>query len=482
MAAAHLDRLSAIDASFLAQERGATHMHIGAVALVEGPPPAIDAVTAHVYTRLGFVPRYRQKLAFPPLDTGRPLWVDDPTFNLGYHLRHTALAPPGDEAALLRLASRIFSQQLDRAKPLWELYVVEGLADGRFALISKSHHALVDGISGLDIASVIFDSEAAPARGGDRPAPWIPEPEPTPAQLAALGMTGAVRRGAQLAGDAVGSLGRPGELARRVRDVATGLAEVIWEGLRAAPETPYNVTPGSHRRIAVVRAELDELRAIKDALGGTVNDVILAIVTGGLAYHLQTRGRATDDLELKACVPISVRTEADKGRLGNQLTEVYAPLPVFLDDPVARLRYVRNAMAGLKDSKQALGAEAITALSGFAPPTILAQASRLNLSGRLYNLLVANIPGPQTPLYLLGRRLDAMMPLPFLAGDRALAIAAMSYDGGVTFGLLGDFDALSDLGVLAEGMEGSIAELVIAAERAGPRRRRTPRSASARLG
>ena len=455
----HLDRLSAVDAGFLAQEKPNTHMHIGGLAIFEGEPPGLDAFLAHIESRLHLVPRYRQKLAVPPLETGRPLWVDDPNFNLAYHVRHTALPAPGGEEALLAMAARVFSQRLDRSKPLWELWLVEGLHDEGFALLSKTHHALVDGVSGVDLASVLFDlgPEGSAADGSE---PWVPQPEPTGAELAARGITGAVRAVGGVATGALAAVSKPGEAFEKARDVATGISEVAWTALNAPPDTPFNVAPGPHRRIAVVRAGLDEFKLVKDAFGTTVNDVVLAVVTGALASFLQSRGRRTDGLELKAAVPVSVRSEDQRGALGNQLTQMMAPLPVFLDDPIARLTYVKQAMDGLKESRQALAASAIASLQGFAPPTIHAQASRMNFSGRFFNLLVTNVPGPQLPLYVLGRKLREIFPIPFLAGERALAIAIISYDGKVGFGLLADYDALPDLDIVAEGIEASLAQLV----------------------
>ena len=485
----HLDRLSAIDAGFLAQEKPNTHMHIGGLALFEGQPPDLGEFLAHIESRLHLVPRYRQKLATPPLETGRPLWIDDPTFNLAYHVRHTALPPPGDEGALLNMCARVFAQRLDRSKPLWELWLVEGLqserrgdvASGRgsgFALVSKTHHAVVDGVSGVDLSTVLFDlTPEAPSGMSGLAEPWVAQPEPTSAELAARGVQGAVRTVAGVAGGALGAVSRPTASAgglvtasldalERAREVATGIGEVAWTALNHPPDTPFNVPPGPHRRVRVVRAGLDEFKLVKDTFGTTVNDVVLAVVTGALAFFLQSRGRRTEGIELKAAIPVSVRTEAQKGALGNQLTQLMAPLPVFLDDPLARLRYVKDAMDGLKESRRLLAASAIASLQGFAPPTLHAQASRMNFSGRLFNLLVTNVPGPQFPLYVLGRKLSEIFPIPFLAGERALAIAIMSYDGKVGFGLLGDYDALPDLDVVAEGIEASLAQLVALA-RAG---------------
>ena len=475
----HLDRLSAVDAGFLAQEKPNTHMHIGGLALFEGEAPGLEEFLAHISSRLHLVPRYRQKLAVPPLETGRPLWVDDPTFNLAYHVRHTALPrgeagdePPGeamgDESALLAMAARVFSQRLDRSKPLWELWLVERRSGDGWALLSKTHHALVDGVSGVDLASVLFDLTPEGPDPVDGDEPWMPQPEPSGAELAARGISGAVRAVGEVAAGALGAVSKPGVALDRAREVAAGIGEVAWTALNAAPDTPFNVPPGPHRRLQVVRADLDELKLVKDAFGTTVNDVVLAVGTGALAYFLQSRGRRTERIELKAAVPVSVRSDDQRGALGNQLTQIMAPLPVFLDDPIARLRYVKDAMDGLKESRQALAASAIASLQGFAPPTIHAQASRLNFAGRFFNLLVTNVPGPQFPLYVLGRKLSEIFPIPFLAGERALAIAIISYDGKVGFGLLGDYDAMPDLDVVSEGIEASLAQLVTLAQTPRP--------------
>ncbi len=459
----HLDRLTSIDASFLHQEGRASHMHIGGVLIFEGPAPAFEDFLEHVRGRLHLVPRYRQKLATPPLETGRPLWVDDPDFNLEYHVRHTALPPPGSEEQLFLLASRIASQQLDRSKPLWENWLVEGLEGDRFALISKTHHALVDGISGVDLASVLFDAKREPDADGTDLEPWRPESEPSSAQLVLAGARGAVTTTASLVTRTVVAATRPATSLQLARDVMEGLGELVWAGLNPAPETPLNVPIGPHRRYAVVRQQLADYKEIKDALGGTVNDVVLSVVSGALGQWLRARGVRTEGLEMRALVPVSVRTDAQRGSLGNQLTAMRAPLPVYIEDPVSRLRFIRAAMDGLKESKQAVGAATLAAVNSLAPPTILAQASRLNFSTRLFNLLVTNIPGPQLPLYVLGRELLDLFPVAFLPEDHALAVAIMSYNGGLDYGLLGDYDALPDIDVVADGIEASLAELLAAA-------------------
>jgi WS/DGAT/MGAT family acyltransferase len=464
-----LDRLTSTDASFLHQEGPTSHMHIGGVLIFEGPPPDFEEFLDHIRSRLHLVPRYRQKLATPPLETGRPLWVDDPNFNLEYHVRHTALPPPGTEEQLFRLAARTASQQLDRSKPLWEQWLVEGLGPARpggherFGLISKTHHSLVDGVAGVDLATVLFDSQPEPTPKPIDLEPWQPSPEPSGAELVLAGARGVVNTAAGLMGRALSAALNPAGSANRLRDAAEGIGEIVWAGLNPAPETPLNVEIGPHRRYAVVRQQLDDYKQVKNALGGTVNDVVLTVVSGALARWLRSRGIRTEGLEMRALVPVSVRAHDDHDTLGNRLTVMRGPLPVYIRDPVARLRFVKRAMDGLKESKQAVGAATLTAVNNLAPPTILAQASRLNFSTRLFNLIVTNIPGPQIPLYVLGRKLEDLFPVAFLPKEHALAIAIMSYNGGIDYGLLADYDAMPDVDVIAEGIDDALAELLDAA-------------------
>jgi WS/DGAT/MGAT family acyltransferase len=460
MAQEHLDRLTAIDASFLHQEGPTSHMHVGGLTLFEGPAPPYTELVDALRARLHLVPRYRQKLSVPPAGTGRPLWVDDPNFSIEYHVRHTALPKPGDEPQLLRLAGRIFSQQLDRSKPLWESWMVEGLEDGRFALISKTHHSMIDGIAGVDMAQVVFDIGPVPAEVPHPDEPWQPEPEPSAAGVLAHGTVGMVKTGVRTAASAASLALRPLEAARSARVAVEGLGEIVWAGMNPAPPTPLNVEIGPHRRFAVVRTQLADFKAVKNAFGGTVNDVVLTVVSGALRGWLQSRGVRTEGLELRALVPVSIRTDDQRGTTGNRIAVMRGPLPVYIEDPVARLQTVKTAMDGLKESKQAVGAEVLTSAQNFAPPTILAQASRLNFSTRLFNLIVTNVPGPQFPLYVRGREMLDFFPVAFLPKNHALAIAIMSYNGRMNFGLLGDYDALPDIGVIAEGIEESLAELL----------------------
>ncbi|MCW2990436.1 MAG: wax ester/triacylglycerol synthase family O-acyltransferase [Solirubrobacterales bacterium] len=469
MAQEHLDRLSAVDAAFLHQEGSATHMHIGGLALFAGEAPTHGELLEHIRGRLHLVPRYRQRIAPAPLKLGRQRWIDDPRFNLEYHVRHSALPAPGNQEQLHRLAARIFSQRLDRTKPLWELWMVEGLASDGFALISKTHHSLVDGVSGVDLMTTLFDLDP---RGTDLgpPPPWVPSPSPSEAQLAATALQDTVGRAATLPLRAAASLVRPARALQEAREAGSALGEVLARGMSAAPDTPLNVRIGPHRRIATVEARLDDLKAIKSALGGTVNDVVLAVSAGAVRRWLHERGLRTEGMDMRVCVPMSTRSKDDAGALGNQITQVVVPFPVYLGDPLERLRVVSEAMRDVKESNLAAGAEMIAGMQDFAPPTLLAQASRMNFSARFFNLLVTNVPGPQVPLYVLGKRLRAVFPLAFLAGERALAIAVMSYDGGVNFGLIADLDSMPDLDTVSDGIERSIAEYLELSERRGATR------------
>jgi WS/DGAT/MGAT family acyltransferase len=435
-------------------------MHVGGLTIVEGPPPSMEEFLEQIRRRLHLVPRYRHKLAHTALDSGRPVWVDDPSFNLEYHIRHAALPTPGGWEQLQGLTAWIFSQQLDRSKPLWEMWLIEGLKDDRFALISKSHHALIDGIAGIDLATVLFDlsPDPPPLRHSGRA--WQPHSEPSVAELLAAGLRGAVRAGIELAEGALDALSHPDHAFARAREAAEGIGEIVWAGLNPAPETPLNVDIGPHRRFVGVGSSLQDFKLVKTAFGGTVNDVVLTIVAGALRSFLVSRGVRTEGMELRALVPVSVRAEDEHHQGGNRIVVMRGPLPVYIADPIQRLRFVSGAMDGLKESKQALGAEVIAGVQNFAPPTILAQASRLNFSTRLFNLLVTNVPGPQFPLYVLGREMLEAYPVAFLPQHHALAIAIMSYNGQMNFGLLGDFDALPDIDSVGESIAEELASLV----------------------
>jgi WS/DGAT/MGAT family acyltransferase len=459
------DRLSGLDASFLHLEDDSAHMHVASVIVFEGKAPAYVELLEHVERRLHLVPRFRQRLAFVPLGQGRPRWVDDPHLNLRYHLRHSGLPAPGSEQQLRDLAGRVFAQPLDRDKPLWELFLVDGLEGDRFALLSKTHHALVDGISGVDIVTVLFDTQPEPATPADPGTEWLPRPLPTQAQLLGEALVERATIPAEAARSMRAVFRAPRRIARDAVNTAAGLGAMAWAGLSPAPGSPYNRQIGPHRRFTWVRANLVDVKAIKNELGGTVNDVVLTAVAGALGRHLRRRGSSIEGLELKAMVPVSVRSAEQAGELGNQIAAMMAPLPVWCQDPVARQQIVRQSMEHLKEGGQAVGAQAITEMSGFAPPTIMGQAARLMSRQRFFNLVITNVPGPQIPLYLLGRRLIDPFPLVPLAKNQGLGIAILSYDGRMDFGLVGDYDVMHDLDDFAVDLHDSLAELAEAAGR-----------------
>ena len=454
------DRLSAQDATFLHLERVTAPMHVGSLAIFEGEPFSdadgkfrIDDARDTIEARLHLVPRFRRRLMTVPFQQGRPIWVDDDHFDVTYHVRLTALPKPGSEQQLKALMGRLQSQVLDRRRPLWELWFVEGLEGGRVAIIQKTHHALVDGISGIDVATVLLD----PGRDSPSPSPleWAPETAPNAARLL---LDSVVERATQ-----------PAELVRSARAVvprtAPGRLPALEAGRtasllgRTAPRLPFNVAVGPHRRFEVVRASLAEAKAAKRVLGGTVNDVVLAAVTGGLRHYLLMRGETVEDVQVRVMVPVSVRDESERLKLGNRVAAVFAELPVGEPDPAARLQAISAQMTELKESGRAMGAEAITAMADFAPPNLLALAARLVPRQRAVNLAVTNVPGPQFPLYCMGARMLDAFPYVGVVDNMALMIGVVSYDGQLGFGITGDREAIPDLEVVAEGIEKSFAEL-----------------------
>jgi len=460
---AHGHRLSARDASFLHLEKAGARLHVASVTVFDGPTPPYDDVLAHIEGRLHLVPRFRQRLAGVPLDQGRPVWVDDPHFNLRYHLRHAGLPAPGSQEQLKNLAGRVFAHRLDRTKPLWELLLVDGLADGGFALVTKSHHALVDGISAVDLTTVLFDSSPDAPKPKPATREWMARPLPSAAQLLSDAILDRATHPRELVRTARAVVRTPREVARNAVEGLQSVGGLAFGGRTPVPPTPLNVETGPHRRYTWVDAHLAELQGIKDSLGGTVNDAVLAVVAGALGRFLRHRGVDTRDLELRALVPISVRADADQGVLGNEVAPMWVPLPVGIEDPVAQFGAIRDAVAEQHESFRAVGARTLTELAGFASPTIMSQAARLQQRQRGFNVVVTNIPGPQVPLYLLGRRLRALYPVMPLAHRQALGIAVTSYDGELGFGLLADYDAVPDLEFVAAALRESIDALAAGA-------------------
>jgi WS/DGAT/MGAT family acyltransferase len=462
-----MDRLTSFDTSFLANEKENAHMAIGAVLMCAGPAPSEADFLTHIRSRVHQLPRLRQRLLYPPLGLGTPFWVDHHEFDIHRHVRRQTLPGPGSEEQFRALVGELLAPPLDRAKPLWELILVEGFEDGRFAIVYKTHHAMADGISAVDIGMLLFDVEPNPVPAREEAA-WAPARTPTRLALAGHALSGIAATLARLGRWLRRARLEPARARRRAADGLAGLWEVTWNLARPAPRMPFNTGPGPGRSFCWATFELADFKRLKNAFGGTVNDVTLAVAAGAMRRWLLERGERVDGLELKALVPVSIRTEDEHGQLGNKLTAMRGPLPVGVADPVARLRAITAAMDSLKVSKQPLGAEAIWGLNDwfrdFAPPLLLGPTAAINFSTRLFNLLVTNFPGPQIPFYVLGRELTAIYPVGFLAHRHALAIAILSYNGQVSFGLLADPDALPDAERIAAHLAAALAELKDAAQ------------------
>jgi len=458
----HHARLSALDAAFLQVEDATAHMHVGGVLLFDGDPPSYDDLALMIGGRLDRLPRYRQRLAWPPGGLLRPCWVDDPRFDLAFHVRHAALPHPHGERELRALAGRLFAQPLDRRRPLWEVHLVDGVEGGRFALVAKIHHALADGVSGVDVAALLLDVHDRPAvdeLASRRAATWDAPPPPTPAELLAEGALEQAREGARALRTLAGALRRPASTALAAAKAARDATDLVEARLDGAPPSPYNAPISADRRFAWTRAPLDAVREVGDRAGATVNDVVLAGVTGALRRHLLRHGHDVDGVVLKTMVPVSTRDADDHGALGNRISSVYAPLPVGIPDPGQRLAAVMAGMAATKGSGQSSSAAAVAAAGDLAPPQVMGLVARQMASPRLFNLTVTNIPGPPVPLFLLGRRLACVLPLVPLAREHGLGVAVMSYDGALDFGLLACADLVPDVDDLAGDLDAGLAEL-----------------------
>jgi WS/DGAT/MGAT family acyltransferase len=456
----HLDRLSGFDASFLLQEGPTTHAHVGGTAVVAGPAPTLEEMRRQVASRLDLMPRYRHRLAHTAVDRARPVWVDDTEFELAYHVRHLSAAPPGGREQYHAAVATAYSTPLDRSRPLWEIWLVDGLADGDFGLVFKVHHAMVDGSAAVDLLKILCDFTPQPAPAAGSLSRWQPQPTPGTLGLVALGAREVAGTGARVAAGALGALRRPLGSLRGTVDVLSGAGALARQLLRTPPATPLTTEVGPERLFVGIRCRLDDAKLVKNSLGGTVNDVVLAVVSGALREFLITRGVETAGLTLSALVPVSVRAEKDQGRLGNRIAVMRGCLPVGIADPVRRLAAVVAGMSALKDSRQSRATEFMLGAQDFLPPILLPLVTRVNVSPRLFNVMVTNIPGPQMPLYVLGRELTELYPTALLQPKHPLAIAVTSYNGQLNFGLLADSETLPDVDVVAEAIESGLAELV----------------------
>ncbi|WP_369135594.1 wax ester/triacylglycerol synthase family O-acyltransferase [Modestobacter sp. I12A-02662] len=461
-----VERLTAVDASFLYLEEPGTPMHVGGVLVLECPDGGLDheALVELVRARLPLVPRYRQKVLEVPGHLANPAWVDDPDFDITYHVRRSGLPRPGTEEQLLDLVARVIARPLDRTRPLWEMYLVEGLAGDRTAVVTKTHPALVDGFNAIDIGQVILDADpGAPTRSGPAVDEWRPRRPPGPAALVWEAVEESLQRPSSVLDTARTAAGDLRATAVRWAGLAGSLATAVARtAVSPAPVSPLNAPIGRQRRVAVARATLEDLKTVRKAHGGTVNDVLLTTVTGALREWLLSRGEpVVGSTVVRALVPVSVRGEDDDGA-GNRVSSLLVDLPVGEPNPRVRLARISFAMRGLAPRGQSVDAGTLATLSGFAPPTLHALGARAasGLSRRLFNLVVTNVPGPQQPLYARGARMVEVYPVVPLVRGQGLAIGLTSYDGTVYFGLTADRDSVSDVDVLADLIEQEVAYLV----------------------
>ena len=469
------ERLSGLDHTFLVFEGARTHMHVAATLIFDAKPLRrpeggidIDRIRTYTASRLHLIPRYRERLAYTPIDR-HPIWVDDEHFNIEYHVRHTCLPSPGDERQLKRLASRVMSQQLDREKPLWEIWVVEGLQHDRCALITKTHHCMIDGVAAVDLLAVLMRSE--PTEKIEAAPPYLPRPAPDRIQLVRDSIGRVARTPLSLAREARRWLEQPellrGDMGERLR----GLADTLGIGMRGAGDTPLNQPIGPHRRFDWVSMDLGAVRNVKNRLGGTVNDVVLATVAGAVREFLRYRRVNVDGLNYRVLAPVSMRSNDQKGTLGNQVSVWFVDLPIRERDPRRRLERIREITAELKKSKQALGASLLTRASEWTGSTLLSVGVQLLHRALPFNLVVTNVPGPQVPLYLLGAQLQACYPQVPLFMGQGLGVALFSYAGRLNWGFNADWDLVPDLSLFADAILASFNELreVAADERRPPR-------------
>ncbi|MFE2753548.1 wax ester/triacylglycerol synthase family O-acyltransferase [Actinosynnema sp. NPDC059335] len=451
------DRLSALDASFLYLEDSTTPMHVGGVAVFRRPRSGFDydRLVDLIEQRLSLVPRYRQKVVHVPGRLARPVWVDDADFDVTYHVRRSALPKPGSDRQLHDLVARLMSRPLDHTRPLWEVYLVEGLARNRTAVITKTHQAMVDGIGAPEIGQVMLDVSPTPRPPVE--SLWMPSPEPSGLQLVADAVAEAVQRPGEVVENARSAAMDTVATVRKVAGVFGGLVSAVRTAATPAPGSPLNVRISPQRRFAVARTELEAFRAVRRAHGGTVNDGVLAVLSGALRNWLLSRGEVvTAGTTIRAMAPMSVRDDE------TQVSAYLVDLPVGEPNPAVRLHHVSHAMRAHQESGQSVAAQTLVRLSGFAPPTLHALGARAasSFSRRLFNVVVTNVPGPQVPLYAAGARMIEMFPVVPLAKNQALSIGVTSYDGGVYFGLNADRDAMSDVDVLAAMVEESVEELM----------------------
>jgi len=457
-----VERLNALDAEFLHLEDGIVHMHIAGACIFDNPPPPIVDIEGLVGSKLHLIPRYRQRVHSVPLELGRPVWVDDPHFDLSYHLRHTALPTPGDDTAFCRLMGRIMSQPLDRERPLWEAWLVEGLAGGRWALVFKVHHCMVDGIAGVELLTILLDLEANTIIHD--PKPWEPRVEPPDALKVLDAWSGLVSNTFTAVRGLPRAVTHPVTAIRSTLADAAGTVRFLR---RLAPTRPLSIegSIGPHRAWAHSRASLADVKMIRSAFGGTVNDVVLSAVTSGYRELLLERGDDADRAIVRSLVPVSTRHDDGHGVLDNRVSALLYELPVHLSDPVERLKVVHDQMTKLKASHISEAGEVFTTIGNLAPPMLVGPVSRMAIRSmhrfgqHSLNTVTTNVPGPQFPLYCLGHEMLEYHPFVPISHGLRVGTAILSYNGNLFFGVTGDYETMPDVAVLANAVPADIKEL-----------------------
>jgi WS/DGAT/MGAT family acyltransferase len=443
-----MDRLSTLDAEFLHLEDGIQHLHIAGVCIFEGPKPAVADLRRLIASRLHVIPRYRQRARSVPLELGRPVWVDDPHFALDHHVLHTALPQPGDRATLERLMARLVSHPLDRERPLWETWLVEGLEDDRWALICKIHHSIVDGVSGVDLLTALLSAERDEEIG--EPVPWEPEPEPSGSARVLNAWGGLASDLGALLGAVPGAVAHPADTARGAMRLGQGLL-TFARHLDTVPPLSIEGSIGPHRVWSTSSVSIADIKKVRTAFGGTLNDVVLAVLAGGYRKLLQAHGDDVDAAVVRTLVPVSTRPLDAHGQLDNQVSAMLCELPVQLEDPVDRLADIGEQMAELKASHMAEAGGLVITIGDIVPPMVVGTVSRAatrllrNMPQRSVTTVTTNVPGPQFPIYCLGREMLEYLPFVPIAHGVRVGTAILSYNGTVAFGVTGDDDTAPDI-------------------------------------
>ena len=476
-----MDRMSALDSGFFFAESENTPMHVGSVAVFEGPAPSYGDVVRLLLSKLPLVPRYRQRVREVPLQLGRPVWVDDAHFQILYHVRHTAVPGPGSDEQLRNLAGRVLGQRLDMAKPLWELWLVEGLADNRWAIISKVHHCMVDGVAGTELMQLMFDLE--PDAKHEAPKEWTPRRPPSGVSLLAESLSDAAVHPVR-ALSSLPSAGNATRSAKALLDQGKAVAQTV-PSLAKQAITPtarsLNGPIGPHRRWAWTEGKFEEFKAVRTAFGGTVNDVVLAAITGGFRDLLQGRGElSSEKLVVRSMGPVSVRKSDQKGSMNNQVSAVFVDLPVGLPDPKERLAAIRGQMDEYKKAMSAVDANSIIDMGNYVAPALLALGVRAALAAGQFvcQAVTTNVPGPRFPLYVLGQKMVSAYAYVPIAGGTRCSIGIFSYQNTMTFGLNADFDGYPDLETLSGGIRRGLDELLTLAKQQGDKAAEKPKAAA----